>query len=359
MSFYIRKSLKAGPLRFNLSKSGIGVSAGVTGFRIGKGPRGNYVHIGRGGAYYRKTFPSSTTPPEPSRNGIEELHPVEQRGVELEEIESVDVLELHDSSSADLLEEINSKHKVLEVFPFAALLFVVIFFILMILGLPSWAIITIFILGGIALFLLHRRDQLAKTVILFYDLDPEAESAFQAFHDAYKELLGCSKSWHVSAAGEVKTLSERKRQAGASSLVKREANRLEVKTPPNMSTNVFTPAIPVGRQTLYFFPDRILVYERNKVGAVSYPEILLELGSTKFIETESVPRDARVIGHTWQYVNKSGGPDRRYKDNRKIPIALYSEVHFKSRSGLNELIQLSKAEVGVSFSETLKKLSAL
>jgi hypothetical protein len=56
MGFYIRKSLRAGPFRFNLSKSGVGVSAGVPGFRVGSGPRGNYVYVGRGGVYYRSTL---------------------------------------------------------------------------------------------------------------------------------------------------------------------------------------------------------------------------------------------------------------------------------------------------------------
>ena len=37
MGFYIRKSVKAGPFRFNLSKSGIGTSVGVRGFRVGTG----------------------------------------------------------------------------------------------------------------------------------------------------------------------------------------------------------------------------------------------------------------------------------------------------------------------------------
>lgn len=49
MAFYIRKNLRFGPLRFKLSKSGVGVSAGVKGFRIGSSPRGNYVHMRRGG----------------------------------------------------------------------------------------------------------------------------------------------------------------------------------------------------------------------------------------------------------------------------------------------------------------------
>lgn len=54
MGFYIRKSFRAGPIRLNLSKSGLGLSAGVTGLRVGTGPRGAYVHGGRGGLYYRK-----------------------------------------------------------------------------------------------------------------------------------------------------------------------------------------------------------------------------------------------------------------------------------------------------------------
>ena len=48
MPFYLRKSVSAGPFRFNLSKSGVGVSVGVKGLRIGTGPRGHYIHAGAG-----------------------------------------------------------------------------------------------------------------------------------------------------------------------------------------------------------------------------------------------------------------------------------------------------------------------
>jgi hypothetical protein len=71
VGFYVRKSLKAGPFRFNLSTSGIGVSAGVPGFRVGTGPRGNYVHMGRGGVYYRATLGGQTRPAP--------VHPQQQR----------------------------------------------------------------------------------------------------------------------------------------------------------------------------------------------------------------------------------------------------------------------------------------
>lgn len=55
MGFYLRKAFRLGPLRINLSKSGLGVSAGVKGARVGVDAQGkSYVHVGRGGLYFRK-----------------------------------------------------------------------------------------------------------------------------------------------------------------------------------------------------------------------------------------------------------------------------------------------------------------
>ena len=57
MAFYLRKGFNFGPIRINLSKSGLGVSAGVKGARLGVNSRGqSYVHGGRHGLYYRKNL---------------------------------------------------------------------------------------------------------------------------------------------------------------------------------------------------------------------------------------------------------------------------------------------------------------
>ena len=59
MGLYLRKSFKAGPVRLNLSKRGLGASVGVKGLRVGTSASGrNYVHAGRGGLYYRKNLSS-------------------------------------------------------------------------------------------------------------------------------------------------------------------------------------------------------------------------------------------------------------------------------------------------------------
>jgi hypothetical protein len=60
MTFFLRKALKFGPLRLNLSKSGVGASVGVTGARIGvrSSDRQPYVYGGRYGLYYRQNLGS-------------------------------------------------------------------------------------------------------------------------------------------------------------------------------------------------------------------------------------------------------------------------------------------------------------
>ena len=63
MAFFLRKAFKAGPIRFNLSKGGLGLSAGITGARLGLNSRGTpYVHGGRHGVYYRKNLNTRSRP---------------------------------------------------------------------------------------------------------------------------------------------------------------------------------------------------------------------------------------------------------------------------------------------------------
>jgi hypothetical protein len=39
-----------------------------------------------------------------------------------------------------------------------------------------------------------------------------------------------------------------------------------------------------------------------------------------------VPRDSTQVDTTWRFVNKNGGPDRRFNNNSQIPILQYGEV---------------------------------
>ena len=53
IGFSFRKRIRIGPVRLNLSKTGIGVSTGVKGLSVSTGSRGTYLNAGMNGVYYR------------------------------------------------------------------------------------------------------------------------------------------------------------------------------------------------------------------------------------------------------------------------------------------------------------------
>lgn len=121
MSFYIRKSIKAGPFRFNLSKSGIGVSTGVPGLRVGTGPRGSYVRMGGHGIYYQQTV-SSNSGHSPAGTRPAPSVPVPANEVILEDVTGATTIQLSVASSSDLVEQVNEAARRVSFLPLIVLL---------------------------------------------------------------------------------------------------------------------------------------------------------------------------------------------------------------------------------------------
>ena len=107
MGWLFGKSVNFGPVRMNLSKSGIGASFGVKGTRVSVGPRGTHVSLGRNGAYYRQRIggPNNVNIRSEQIERVKEI---------TNEILSASVDDLIDSSSDTLLKEINKKYQIPE-----------------------------------------------------------------------------------------------------------------------------------------------------------------------------------------------------------------------------------------------------
>lgn len=358
MPFYIRKSIAAGPFRFNFSKGGVGASVGVRGLRIGTGPRGHYVHAGVGGIYYRSSIgragarrrDTHTSPKLPQESP-------QQSDVVMREIDSGDVMEMRDETFGELLDEINNKNKQVKMSVAFCWLGIIVGLIvglafggpgliLTFLGLPGWAI-------G------RWLDSYRRSTVLFYDLEGDAEDAYERLTQGFDGLLGCAGKWHIAAGGAITNLTAWKRNAGASHLVKKSATTLSYLLPTVIKSNVTPPVLAVGAQRLFFMPDIILVQDRGQFGAVPYSELTLTWQDSRFIEDGWVPSDARVVGHTWKHPNKNGGPDRRFRDNRQIPICLYETIHLRSGSGLNELVEFSQTGKAAAFHQGCQRLAGL
>lgn len=356
MSFYLRKSVRVGPLRFNLSGSGIGVSTGIKGFRVGAGPRGNYVHLGRGGLYYRSKLGGAKRPTSnaPAGTSMPVTPSPVQRLDTLTEIESASVVQMAPASAADLLAEIRTKRKRIRFWP---LVLIIGGALLAFAGqvAPPWLPIVGLLLLIVATVWVGMRDALRRTVVLFYELDGPMEVAYEAFHSGFAALTRCARVWHLEAQGRT---SDWKRSGGASVSVRRQRVVPAQAAPTGIKTNIGVPSLPVGRQVLYFFPDRVLVTDGSSVGAVEYLQLQAESRTASFIEEEWVPPDAEVVSQTWKYVNKKGGPDRRFKNNRQIPVVRYGECWLHSESGLNEAIQTSHKDAPEQFAQAVRRLVA-
>ncbi len=372
MSFYIRKRIKVGPFRFNISKHGVGVSTGVRGFRVGTGPHGNYISMAEHGIYYRKGLGTKASRQRAAerrskvenkpRHGPEEPSVKAQPPMEMEPPEvalgSAEALDLTDSNSAELLGEMNRRNRRWSLWPLALLLGLLLLGWLAYTSFPAWPFGIAAALLLVLVLFIGRNDQVRRTTVLLYHLDENAESAYQSLHDAFNGLMRCAQAWHVDAEA-LPDLQESRMNAGAKTLVRRSPLHLGFAAPRQVKTNVSTPFISLKDQTLYFFPDRLLVVEGRDVGAVAYADLHATADNAEFVERGPVPRDAEPAGTAWEYENKSGGPDKRIEHNRQFPVVVYSTLRLKSGGGLNEMLQFSRPDVGNAFAEAVKKLGEI
>jgi Protein of unknown function (DUF4236) len=344
MPVSLRRSVKAGPFRFNLSPHGLGVSAGVKGFRVGlAGPRGHYIRMGGGGVYYRKSFnrrPSRAAPAAvPSRRPPTPSDPAAGPQIDLL---GTSVVELDDATESEMVADLNNASRPA---PLAAVGRALLFLLIVTSPLAWW---------------LQRRDRLRRTVVAMYDFDDESSAAhvFQSVIDAFRGIQGADRAWMSTSAQHLVTTQQRKVHAGAAELVSRAALSRHVKGPKHLRSNIDTPSLEAGKRGVYLLPDQMLIRDGKAFAAFPYHEVEMALGLTTWIESGSVPADSERVGTTWQFANARGGPDRRYKNNRQLPEMQYAQVVLATPNGSQCWCLVSSVPAARAFFEVLQALRA-
>lgn len=344
MGFYIRKSLSAGPFRFNLSTSGLGVSAGAPGFRIGTGPRGNYVSAGRDGIYYRaslggghRTRAQQSHAPASHWASLPHYRPSD---VVLHDVSGATALALEPTGSGDVVEQLNKAAK----HTGWAWPVTIAAFVLGLIHLPYSVLFTVF-LAPLCVWL-FLRDQAKRTVVLFYDVHDVPSEWFDSLVTAWAQLASSQKLSRVVQRGQVRTTHQYKVNSGASSLFDSVTAAATTHGPKHLSTNVAVPSLVTRSSRLYFLPDRLLVQEGNRYSDIAYQQLEASSTHARTIEDGGrIPTDAQQVGETWRYVNVDGGPDRRFNNNARLPIMQYGKLDLVSHQGLMWQLQISRAEV--------------
>jgi hypothetical protein len=216
----------------------------------------------------------------------------------------------------------------------------------------TYAIIVL--LAGVGLFatggLAHRRNKLKRATQLIYELNETVQQDQAVLEDSLTNLAKSHVVWRVIAKSRT---YDWKHNAGAGHLVQRNRAMVNSSTPPRVKSNISFKCIDLGSIKLYFLPDLLLCWEGGTFGAVAYDDLVLEQGTTRFIEDEQVPSDGRQIDQTWRYVRRDGGPDRRFNNNAQLPVMLYGTIALISSKGLNILLNTSNVEASATFAKLL------
>ncbi|WP_083876993.1 DUF4236 domain-containing protein [Ideonella sp. B508-1] len=368
MGVTFSKSIRFGAVRFNFSGSGIGVSAGIPGLRIGAGPRGAYISGGVGGFRYRKSLGARSSPVStvgtparpPSTTPAEAPTPQLHDGpsptvVGTVEHNAKDVLELADSNGDALLQSMNEQRSRQALWPFAAVGLFVAFLLFRNMG-QSWPTAVHLVVAGLFAVIVgwvKWRDGVQRLTVLFFE--PDAKSC-QVFEQLTASTRTAAEARKLRSVANTAQYADTKYTGGAAQGLKFEEASFSVGQPPGVASNVDVPLLRAGRTLLAFFPDRVLAFQGKSVGAIDYHRLEVASRPSQFIEHESLPSDARVIEHTWQYVNKKGGPDKRFKNNRQLPVCAYNALHLSTPDGLDLRFMASKEGCFDAFAQTVKAI---
>lgn len=353
MGFRYRNSINlGGGFKINLSKSGIGYSWGTKGFRVTKTARGTtrrtYSIPGTGISYVDETGSRSRNRnsqrnnrsiPQRSRQQYQP-QPQQQINAPVRNIESAEISQFkaaEEGTISDALERTIRLNWIGNLLLFG-----------IVLAFVHPALVLVPIVGIILKIAAHT----AGRVDLEYSFDAEKQDEHSRRIDAWQLLVEGDKEWQVLSE---QFNSNTKVNAGAGRNLKRVECKIKKGHPYYIRTNVDTIEIRLhNKESLIILPDKVFFVRKRKVGMIDYSDFRINVSSVRFVERDGVPKDAQVVGQTWQYVNRNGTPDQRFKNNKQIPVCLYGQVFLRSSSGLNVELQISNIQNARDFEELIR-----
>lgn len=204
---------------------------------------------------------------------------------------------------------------------------------------------------------LHKRDRERQTVLITYELAGEKASAFERLQGVADALGSSAALWRVTESGDVQTLRAYKTNAGVDRVIDRVPLAYGGQ-PRHLLANSRVPVFRGPGFELMLLPDRLLVSSGKVYADVTYDQLRTREEYCHLVEAAAVPRDATVVEHTWQFVNKSGGPDRRYKNNPFLPVLRYEQARLSTASGMLWIIQASRVGTVGPFCHALNSMGA-
>lgn len=320
MGWSFRRSVNFGPLRFNLSKSGLGVSAGVKGARV------SYLHVGRNGLYYKQKI--GVASPLPERGGVN-VSPSEPMREPLSGLAVF--LNGEKEKASDRL---------------SALIGLTLLTVLLTIGLIAaaganlpedqvWVVVFLLLFLAASLIFLISRFSYRPTYALEFDAGAPAMLGFGKVREACRALEGAP---YLALA--------------SSGMRGWQPARVMKKPPPFIRTELEIYSVEAGTNKLFFLPDQLLLLNHAGFSGINYPALRVGYSAARVIQN-SAPAGAEISGHTWLHTRKDGFADLRYKYNPRMPIVVFGTVSLAGPNSYQISFQTTPSACARGFAEHL------
>ncbi|MEO1520359.1 MAG: J domain-containing protein [Cyanobacteria bacterium J06633_2] len=218
-----------------------------------------------------------------------------------------------------------------------------------------WIALGALTIGGGVGWKLETDRKRNRITNLDYQLSDDIRLRFSTIQKACRLLAQSDKIWLESTR---KIVNNQQRNAGASHIINLSKTPVKVQCsqPPFIATNLEIWSIDIGVLVMFFLPDYVLIWRRNIYSAMSYSALNLSCDRQQINTANEIPKDARIIGQTWQHITPLGKPDPNAKNNPRLLQVQYGLLQFLASIGLSFRLHVSNVTLAERFTKTFNSV---
>ncbi|MBL4708427.1 MAG: DUF4236 domain-containing protein [Flavobacteriales bacterium] len=350
-----RKRTKLFPgVYLNFSKSGISTTIGVPGLSVNVGEKGTYLNTGIPGTglYDRQKIGGRSN----KKYETPILQDAEKEVEKKEIISTIDFEEITTKGLKELKKILSSCYKEREELKreraraksqltFSTILLIVSYVLIVGFFIKWFKNNRIESLNCVS----EIQEQIENCKI---DIDIKAsneiDKGYQSLIESYRQIVKSDKIWDITSTSKVDKIATR---SSAGIVVSRK----QVNLTNNRISIIKSKYEPLCFENanggdLYIYPAfMVMMNSEDSLGLLDIRELEFNFKAQRFVEEESVPKDAVIVDQTWAKTNKNGSRDKRFRDNYQIPVCKYGDIEFKSNTGLNEAYSISSYKYAKQF----------
>jgi AAA+ superfamily predicted ATPase len=158
------------------------------------------------------------------------------------------------------------------------------------------------------------------------DLDDVEKWQYSVLCENFEKVLSSKKIWLITSS-----IRNTELKSAAANTVERKEVSFDAGVFNYIKSSFDIPILrDLNGNTFYIYP-RYIIKVRTFADFEIFPieTINLRYSKQRFIEDGVLPEDSVTIDYTYQYVNKNGGPDKRFSYNPRLSIVEYGKIEIE------------------------------